>query len=85
MKALREQQRLQSGQRRLDEPAHAPETAWAGAERLINTQAVISTTGGGHPAQGPGTRLRLARALGGRSRRLPPVTSTVPENQRLAG
>lgn len=55
--------------RRLDEPAHDPETAWAGAERLISIRAVTLITGGGHPAQGPGTHLRLVRALGGRSRR----------------
>ena len=113
---------LQPGQRRLDEPAHDPETAWAGAERLINTKlppqydaavtllrdlqelaqredqagafarrftALRGCTSAG-PASSPGstepgsrfdpyplktdscsgTHLRLARAPGGRSRRL---------------
>jgi hypothetical protein len=68
--ALREEQRAAARQRRLHEPAHDPETALAGAERLINAQAVTSITSGGHPAQEPGTHLRLVRALGGRSRRL---------------
>jgi hypothetical protein len=36
--ALREQQRAAARQRRLDELAQDPETAWADAERLINTK-----------------------------------------------
>jgi hypothetical protein len=36
--ALREQQRAAARQRRLDELAQDPETAWADAERLINTR-----------------------------------------------
>lgn len=36
--ALREQQRAAARQRRLDELAYDPETAWADAERLINTK-----------------------------------------------
>jgi hypothetical protein len=37
-------QRAAARQRRLDEPAHDPQTSWAGAKRLINTQAVTSMT-----------------------------------------
>lgn len=36
--ALRDQQRAAARQRRLDELAHDPETAWADAERLIGTK-----------------------------------------------
>ena len=37
-RALREQERAAARQRRLDELAQDPETAWADAERLINTK-----------------------------------------------
>ena len=37
-RALREQERTAARQRRLDELAQDPETAWADAERLINTK-----------------------------------------------
>jgi hypothetical protein len=70
--ALREQQRAAARQRRLDERANDSETAWVGAERLINTQAqaVTSITSSVHPAQGPERICGWPRALGDRSPRL---------------
>jgi hypothetical protein len=63
-------QRAAAWQRRLDEPAHDPQTSWAGAKRLINTQAVTSITGGGHLLRDPERICGWPRAPGDRCRRL---------------